>query len=85
MIDPIIALFLPVYFVTFYSVVILFRVLILKHKTGLNAYSLLQKEGPESLIVFYLKLLIFFGVFVPKLYKNSNYRIFCVNYADIYN
>lgn len=51
-----IRIFLPVYLTLFFFTIFLLRIFIVWKKTGINAYTLLKKDGAEGIIGRYFKL-----------------------------
>lgn len=62
-------LFLPLYYIVYLLLVVLWRVLSVKKTTGINAFSLLAKTGPQGVIVRHFKIAPFISAFVLIIYS----------------
>lgn len=65
-------LFLPIYYIIYLLLVVLWRVLSVKKSTGINAFSLLAKTGPQGVIVRHFKVAPFISAFVLIIYTCFN-------------
>lgn len=67
--NEILRVFLPIYGIIFLFSVFLLRTLIVWKRTGVNAYALLEKSGPQGITGFYFKILPFLSALSIILYS----------------
>tara|TARA_R110002049_G_scaffold70521_21_gene182173 strand:- start:1694 stop:2296 length:603 start_codon:yes stop_codon:yes gene_type:complete len=70
--EPLLTVFLPVYFLLFFGVAFLWRTWRTWKKTGLNAYTLMNNTGVEEVTNTYFRLLPVASLLVMALYLSGD-------------